>query len=114
MRQFKRLVTPLVIIAFLAACAGAPPARVAINSLQGIRDTVTTSLKVFNAGYQAGQFTEQQRTDLGVLYDKYLAADKIAAEALLPVGSDPNAILSQLTLVASNVIEFVQSLKGAP
>lgn len=114
MRQIKRVVTPLILVAFLAACASASPQRVALNSLQGIRDTVTTSLKIFNAGYQAGQFTEQQRTNLNVLYDKYLAADKIAAEALLPVGSDPNVILAEVTLVASDVIKFVQSLKGGP
>lgn len=115
MKQTKRLLVPLVLITFLAACASATPQRVALNSLQGIRDTVTASLSVFNAGYQAGQFSEEQRTSLGILYGKYIAADTFAANALIVTTStDTSAIVGQVTIVASDVIKFVQALKGGP
>lgn len=114
--RLRAAALPLAALIFLAACAGVTPQRVALNSLQGIRDSVTTSVKVFNVGYQAGQFNELQRTQLGTLYNKYIAADKIAAEALgaTTVGSDPSAILGQVTVLAGDVIKFVNTLKGTP
>jgi hypothetical protein len=107
----KKTIT-FITLFFLLACASSPQ-RIALNTLQGIRDTVTTSVKVFNVGYQAGQFSEQQRTDLKVLYNKYLAADTAAATALLSVtDTQASAILSDVTILANAVIQFVQSLKG--
>jgi hypothetical protein len=117
-RRYKAVPLWLVVFVVLlaTACAGVSPQRVALNSLQGIRESVVASVKVFNTGYQAGQFNELQRTQLGTLYTKYLAADKIAAEALgaTTVGGDTNALVSQVTIVAADVLRFVQSLKGAP
>jgi hypothetical protein len=113
--KYRKSLAVLCIV-LVVACAGVSPQRVALNSLQGIRDAVTTSLKVFNAGYQAGQFTDAQRTQLQVLYQKYLDADKIAAEALgvTTSATDPAAIIQQVTIFAGDVMKFVQSLKKGP
>lgn len=114
-------VEPLRRAAFVAvalsilACATVTPQRIAFNSLKTVRTTVESSLKVFNAGYQAGTYTELQRTQLGILYGKYLAADKIAAETLLATTTkDPAAIVAQVTIIASDVLKFIESLKSGP
>ena len=114
-QRVRSVVVTAVILATLIACATATPQRIAFNSLQTIRTSVEVSLKVFNAGYQAGQFNDLQRTQLATLYGKYTAADKIAAEALLATTTtDPAAIVAQVTIIASDVLKFVQSLKGGP
>ena len=108
-----RSFAPIVIVLLLVACAGATPQRVALNSLQGIRQSVVTAVQVFNAGYQAGQFSDAQRTSLGVLYGKYVSADNLAATALgaTTVGTDPTVLVGQITALAADVINFVNSLK---
>lgn len=104
----------LALIFLLAACKTTTPAQVdAFNGLKTLRVSVEASLKVFNAGYQAGTYTELQRTQVGNLYAKYLAADKIAAGLLgATTHADPAQVLADVTVVAGDVIRFVQSLKG--
>jgi hypothetical protein len=120
MKLRTKSLTVLCIIVLMVgmgnACAGVPPQRVALNSLQGIRDSVVTAVKVFNVGYQAGQYNDTQRAQLQVLYQKYLDADKIAAEALgaTTVVGDPNSVVQQVTILAGDVMKFVQSLKKGP
>ncbi len=120
LKQADRSVTLVfvtaVVVAALVACAGVTPQRIALNSLQGIRDSVTTSLKVFNAGYQANQpgFGEIQRTKLQTLYGKYLAADKVAAEALaVTTAANQTDLVASVTVLAADVIRGVQSLQPA-
>ena len=85
----------------------------AFNGLKTIRASVTTAVGVFNAGYQAGQFSEAQRTSLQTLYSKYLAADNVAAAALSATTlTDPVQIISQVTVLASDVLKFINALKG--
>lgn len=118
MRTARRIpvVFLIAILVLTAACPGVTPQRVALNSLQGIRDAVTTGLRVFNAGYQAGQYTDAQRDQLKVLYEKYLIADKVAAEALATTAAtgDPVLLIQSVTIVAGDVLRFVQSLKKVP
>ena len=113
-KTYRAALAPVLVLVLLAAaCASVPPQRVALNSLQGVRASVVAAVQVFNAGYQQNQFSEAQRTALGTLYNKYVAADSLAATALgaTTVGSDPNAILAQVTVVAADVIKFVAALK---
>ena len=113
--QRGRALAVAVVVLVSIACAGMTPQRAAFNSLQTIRTSVEASLKVFNVGYQSGQFNEVQRTQLGTLYGKYLAADKIAAETLqATTTADPNVIVAQVTIVAGDVLRFVQQLKAGP
>ena len=99
-----------------AACATTNTAQLdAFNGLKTIRVSVVAAVGVFNAGYQAGQFNDTQRTQLGVLYNKYLAADTIAATTLqATTTADPTQIVSNVTLLAGDVLRFVQSLKAGP
>lgn len=112
----KRTFALFVVLALLVSCASTDPGRTAFNSLKTLRASVEASLKVFNAGYQAGQFSEFQRSQVGVLYDKYLAADRIAAQALATTTeTDPAAIVARVTIIAAEVLKFVQTLKtGGP
>lgn len=106
----------LIFLLTASACATQNAAQQdAFKALKTIRVSVEASLTVFNAGYQAGTYTEAQRAQLRTLYSKYLAADKIAAESLgVTLTTDPTVIVSQVTVLAGDVIKFVQSLKGAP
>lgn len=109
----------LALIFLLAAsgCATTTTAQQdAFNGLKTLRAGVEGTLKVFNAGYQAGTYSELQRTQVGVLYAKYLAADKIAAQALATTTlTDPAQIISNTTVIAADVINFIRNLKsGAP
>ena len=112
----KRILPVLVAVLLVAGCASIPPQRIALNTMQSIRAAVEESLKVFNAGYQAGQFSDAQRAQLGGLYQKYLDADRIAGEALLAAssGTDYTAMVARVTVVAGDVIKFVNTLKGGP
>jgi hypothetical protein len=100
---------------FLSSCATTTTAQQDVfNGLKTVRAGVEATLKVFNAGYQAGTYSDAQRTQLSVLYGKYLAADRIAAEALAATTTvDPGQILAQVTVLAADVINFVQTLKGS-
>jgi hypothetical protein len=88
------------------------PQRVALNSLQTTRAAVEAAVKVFNTGYQSGQYGEIPRTQLKTLYSQYLAADTVAAN-LLTATTETNisAVIGDVTVAAGNVIAFVQSLK---
>lgn len=112
----QRVALLIVIMLVASGCATTTTAQQnAFNGLKTIRVGVEGALAVFNAGYQAGTYTEAQREKLRALYTKYLAADKIAAEALLATTTtDPATIVSRITVVAADVIRFVQELKGAP
>lgn len=113
MRKLRASLVPVIAILLITvACAGASPQRVALNTLQAVRATVVTAVQTFNVGYQSGQFSEQNRTDLGVLYNKYLTADTAAAQALLVVtDTQASAIAANVTNLANDVILFVQALK---
>lgn len=86
----------------------------ALNGLKTIRASVEAAVKIFNVGYQAGTYNEAQRTQLGILYAKYLAADTATATALNVSTSDTATIVANVTSLAGAVLTFVQSLKGAP
>jgi hypothetical protein len=102
-----------VVLIFLASCATTTTAQQdAFKGLQTIRAGVEATLTAFNAGYQAGTYNEVQRTQLKSLYNKYLAADTIAAEALsATTTTDPGTIIANVTKIAGDVVAFVQSLK---
>lgn len=107
----------LIFLLVASGCATTTTAQQdAFNGLKTIRVGVEASLKVFNAGYQAGTYSELQRTQVGNLYAKYLAADKIAAEALgATMTTDPATIVARVTVLAGDVISFVQNLRqGVP
>lgn len=112
----SRATVAAIALIFLIHCATAQTAQQnAFNGLKTIRVGVEGALTVFNAGYQAGIYTEAQRTQLQTLYVKYLAADKIAAEALgASLQTDPATIVGKVTVVAADVIRFVQLLQGTP
>jgi hypothetical protein len=112
-----RAIAGAVALTFLTSCATTTTAQQdAFKGLKTIRVGVEATLKVFNVGYQAGTYSELQRTQVGNLYAKYLAADKIAAEALsATTTTDPGAIIAQVTAIAGDVVNFVTSLKkGTP
>ena len=100
-------------ILLLIACATTTTAQLdAFNALKTIRVSVVAAVGVFNAGYQAGQFTEAQRTSLETLYNKYIAADAVAATALqATTTTDPTAIVQSVTVLAGDVLKFVQLLR---
>jgi hypothetical protein len=82
-----------------------------LNGLKTIRSGVEAAVKVFNAGYQVGDFTDKQRTDLSILYAKYQQADAIAANLLVTTtDTTPAEIVGHVTMIAGDVIKFVQSL----
>jgi hypothetical protein len=122
MRQTQRLTVCLLVLA-LASCTASTTTTVGVgavrqdvfNGLKTIRIGVEGALAVFNAGYQAGTYSEAQRTALGALYQKYLLADTAAADALKATSTtDPATIIGGVTVVAADVIRFIQALKGAP
>ena len=98
------------------ACATTTTAQLdAFKALQTIRTSVVAAVGVFNQGYQSGQFTEVQRTQLGVLYNKYVAADAVAATALqATTTTDPTTIVQTVTALAGDVLNFVSLLKNQP
>lgn len=99
----------LAAIFFLVSCtATRPPDRVVLDTLQSLRATVVTGMKSFNVAYQAGQATEAQRTQVLAAYDKYLAADKVAA---LSLGAtvDPNAVLPNVQAAVAELMKLIQS-----
>lgn len=105
-----------VAAALLACVSGLTPTQQAqldaFNSLKSIRVLVVAGVEVFNKGYQSGQFNEAQRLELGILYNKYLTADTIAATALqTTTTSDPGKIVSNVFILASDILRFIQSLK---
>jgi hypothetical protein len=130
MKQFLRAISLALVLTFVTvgtagvvvtevgcATAGLTPAQQiqldAFNGLRTIRASVTTAVGVFNAGYQAGQFTEVQRTQLQALYSKYLAADTLAATALGSTTlTDPTQIVAQVTVLAGDILKFINVLKG--
>jgi hypothetical protein len=114
MRKTLRIAPALALILLVTACATTTPAQVdAFNGLKTVRAGVEATLKVFNAGYQAGTYTELQRTQVGNLYAKYLAADKIAATLLgASVHADPGQVIADVTVAAGDLVKFIQSLKG--
>ena len=113
----QRITAALVLAVLVTACASMPPQRVALNTLESIRAAALAAVKTFNVGYQAGQFSEVQRTQLGILYGKYQKADTIAAEgiAAASAGTDYTQLVAGVTVFAGDLIKFVQSLKaGGP
>lgn len=100
----------------ISACSTMTPGRAALNSLETTRAAVEATVKVFNSGYQAGQFSDAQRTQLKTLYGQYLITDTAAANLLAATTEvNVNALVSDVTVAAGKVIEFVQTLKkGAP
>jgi len=106
----------LIFLLVASGCATTTTAQQnAFNGLKTIRVGVEATLGIFNAGYQAGTYSEAQRTQLKGLYEKYLAADTIAANTLkATTTTDPGTIISQVTVVAADVIRFIQSLKATP
>src|SRR5271169_1011258 len=115
LNQRKRaLAASAVILALLiAGCATTTTAQLdAFNALKTIRVSVVAAVGVFNVGYQAGQFNEVQRTQLGTLYNKYIAADAVAATALqATTTTDPTTIVQSVTVLAADVLNFIQLLK---
>src|SRR5271169_160007 len=114
LNQRKRaLAASAVILVLLSACATTTTAQLdAFNALKTIRVSVVAAVGVFDAGYNAGQFNELQRTELGTLYNKYLAADAVAATALqATTTTDPTTIVQNVTALAGEVLTFVQLLK---
>lgn len=116
MRKIRSSVAPILVLVLLVAavaCAGASPQRVALNTLQATRQSVVTAVGVFNTGYQAGQFNDAQRDQLGVAYNKYLAADTAAALALkAATDTQAQAIVADVLAASVQVLQFVQSLKA--
>ena len=100
-------------ILLLLACATTTTAQLdAFNALKTVRASVVAAVGVFNAGYQAGQFNEVQRTQLGTLYNKYIAADAVAATALsATTTTDPTLIVQNVTVLAGDVLNFINLLK---
>src|SRR5271169_2123823 len=114
LNQRKRaLAASAVILVLLSACATTTTAQLdAFNALKTIRVSVVAAVNVFNVGYQAGQFNEVQRTELGTLYNKYIAADAVAATALqATTTTDPATIVQSVTVLAADVLNFIQLLK---
>ena len=116
MRQRARAVVALAAALTLLACATTTTAQLdAFNALKTIRVSVVAAVGVFNAGYQQNQFTEAQRTQLGILYNKYVAADAVAATALQATTStDPTTIVQNVTALAGDVLNFVSLLNPLP
>jgi hypothetical protein len=116
----KRALSPAIAVVLAialmgASCAGNSPQRDALNTLQSFRATVVAAVGVFNKGYQAGTFSDAQRTQLGVLYNQYLLADTAAADAIgATTTTDPSTIVANVTVLGNAVINFVTSLKAAP
>jgi hypothetical protein len=114
MRRARLAVAVLALLALVscATAAGNTAKLDVFNGLKTIRVGVEGAVAVFNVGYQAGTYSEAQRTQLGLLYQKYLLADKAAADALMATStSDPGEIVSRVTVVAADVIRFIQALK---
>lgn len=117
-KQSRKIVALVVVLLAISACASSTLTTAqqvqldTFNGLKTIRASVTATLGVFNAGYQAGQFNEIQRTQLQTLYTKYLAADTVAATALgATTLTDPTQIIQQVTILAGDVLKFVNALK---
>jgi cobalamin biosynthesis Mg chelatase CobN len=112
LNQRGRALVVLAVVLTLASCATTNTVQLdAFNGLKTIRISVLAATTVFKAGYDAGQFSEAQRTQLGELYNKYLAADTIAATTLqTTTTTDPAQIVGQVTILAGEVLKFVSSL----
>ena len=114
-RRYARLPALVALFVVLSA-ASCPPDRTALNSLQAIRTTAEHAVAVFKAGrlQTPPLFTDAQELQAKDLYSKYLSADKIAAEALLTAKStdDISALITNATKTATDLANFVASLKG--
>jgi hypothetical protein len=118
----RKFFAALIVAVFLTASPFSPVActstqtataqTTAFQALQTIRVSVESAVKVFNVGYQSGQYTDAQRLQLGLLYNKYLAADTVAAQALTVSTSDSTTIVGNITQLAAAVLNFVQTLQG--
>lgn len=114
----RALAVSAVILVFLISCASTPHDRVALNTLKSLRTTAESAVSVFKAGRAQVPplFTAEQEVEARSLYAKYLAADKIAAEALLiyKQGDDLTAMMGTVSKAVNDLVAFVNSLKAKP
>jgi hypothetical protein len=117
MRSRARFVAPVILLLCFVA-ASCPPDRAAKNTLEGLRTTAEHAVAVMKAGRISNPpiFTAVQELQARDLYSKYLAADKIAAEALYAVSvkSDTDALIAAVSKAVADLVAFVDSLKKVP
>lgn len=77
------MVFPILFFLLITA-ASCPPDRAALNTLKDFRATAEHAVAVVKAGRATSPpiFTIDQEIQARAFYEKYLAADKLAAEAI--------------------------------
>jgi H+/Cl- antiporter ClcA len=114
-RRVRRLLCVLVVVVLAASlgCASTPQ-RIAFDTLQTLRTSVEGYVTAFNAGYQAGTYSDAQRDSLGVLYGKWRAADTAAALVIVAtVDVQASTEGQKVALAVRAILDFVNSLKGS-
>lgn len=106
---FRAIACAAVILTLLAACASAPPDRVALNTLKSLRVTAESAVSVFKAGRAQVPplFTDAQEAQARDLYFKYLAADKAAAQAIY---AGTNLSTANVAQAVADILAFVNTL----
>jgi hypothetical protein len=83
----------VVLLAISAGCAStATPARKAYTTLSDVDAAAKATMGVFNTQYQAGQRTEDQRTQVLAAYAKYQKAALLAATVAQDVTQSASAL----------------------
>ena len=113
-----RLVTVVVVLAVLSACSGSPAVK-AYKATAYTVHGVKVAMLAFNDEYQAGHFTEADRTKVIEVYEKYRKAIKAAIHAqklALTAQGEPvpeQVLTGQLQTLAAEVVDLIESLRGA-
>lgn len=108
----------LLLVLLVLSAASCPPDRAALNTLKSARLTAEHAVAVIKAGrlLTPPLFSDAQEAQARVLYGKYLAADKVAAEALYASAStaDTATFVSAVSKAAADLAAFVSSLQKGP
>ena|ERR1035437_326639 len=95
-RRYRVVPLSLVVLIALALSAGcahlATPARKAYTTLSDVDAAAKATMGVFNTQYQAGQRTEDQRTQVLAAYAKYQKAALLALTVAQDVTQSANAL----------------------
>ncbi len=95
----------------LSGCASSAP-RLAFNTVDSAVVAVQTGLSGFNACYQSGKCTDDQRARLKVLYERFQTAAESASHGVEAASeADVASRLAALSAAAEDLLRFVEEVR---
>jgi len=111
--RLKHIGNVLVVLVILNAAAGCKSTadRIAYNTLDGAVSAVQAGMTGFNAYYQAGKATEEQRLQVLAAYKKFQASVNVAID-VAKLSTTGQIDMRAVSEAAGDLLALIATLKG--